>query len=279
MFTRPFVPYTIILAFLVMLVSAWVLMGCDSNSEALAQFRGSGTALINVQWPGVSHETRTIPSTAYRITITVSGPGIETPLIGVIERPQTSLQLDVPAGEDRLFEAEVTDEDDKVLLGGKTRSNILADTVNTVDLHLVGLSSPEDDRWETSKEYLFGGGDQIDIYDALEGPTADLRDNMVFPVEANREYRVTIRVIDGVSTYEPVSVQISQPDGSSYYDGSLLFSQDTSGWSEYQTTFDAAQNGNARIVVYLGENSTVSAYYHVTIEREQETAQTVVRIH
>jgi hypothetical protein len=195
---------TLILAVLP-LASLLVLSGCSNGLVSTVEAPGDnpqspvpiGQVRLNIAWPDARSTSRLIPTASQSLTITVTGPGITTPITATVTRPATSLQMDVPAGVDRKFVATLKDAANAVLVEGKVIADIAAGMTTALNLPILGLYDPGNDNLlTTSLLTTLQNNTTLSLPDILDYRKNDVVDNYKFSRDLSAQYTITLDIVE-----------------------------------------------------------------------------------
>ncbi|MFQ5810583.1 MAG: carboxypeptidase regulatory-like domain-containing protein [Armatimonadota bacterium] len=159
--------------------------------------------MLVVTWPQTA-QSRLITTTCQSVQVTVTGPGITTPVTQVINTPATTVDLMVPAGLDRVVDAQGFDAPDA---GGTqiqeayapfTVGELKPGAIVPVTLYLGDMADPADDVYLGATPITTDGTPSaLCVSDALG---QDWQDSFRFAATGGEVYLISTRNVVGMGS-------------------------------------------------------------------------------
>jgi hypothetical protein len=198
-----------------------LVIGCG-GSAGLTQPTSTGKVSVKVAWPTSS---RYLPDTINSLTITVTGPGITTPITGTLTKPDTSLTLIVPAGTNRYVVAEGYDDTEKYLLGGKAMTQVLNGVTSYVAIVLNSVYEPENNLQASAPllQPLMPGASK-GIYDLIDSrtDTHDTEDYYRVMLNPGMPFFYGLQGLDMPNTQDVLHLEIFDPTSTLVFEGDTV---------------------------------------------------------
>lgn len=156
-----------------------------------------GRIILRIRWPELPSVTRFIPSVIRKFKVTVTGPGIASPITKEISHPDDSVTLRVPAGTGRRIEALGQDADGETLIGGSTEVTVQPNATVVVRLPLIGFYANEPANNSPDGAIpipINEDGSPSTVTEILDEVGGDWFDYFKFDVKKDQSYTVQVTV-------------------------------------------------------------------------------------